>query len=71
MTHNSVEDWDKVISPPLDYPSIIAGMTQVRKLLKININKFNEVKGLSAVFDLLNYIKHFLLAFLTLLVLIC
>ncbi len=48
----------KVSSPPLDYSTTIAETTQSRKLLRINLNKFNEVKGLSAIEKLLSYVKN-------------
>ncbi|MCP2730747.1 hypothetical protein NJ959_20165 [Symplocastrum sp. BBK-W-15] len=42
----------------MDYFSTIAETTQSRKLLRINFNKFNEVKALSAFDDLLRYVNY-------------
>ncbi|WP_254014571.1 hypothetical protein [Limnofasciculus baicalensis] len=49
MVHNSVGNSQKVISPPLDYWTTIAETTQIRQVLRINLNNFHEVKPLSAV----------------------
>ncbi|HBE16719.1 MAG TPA: hypothetical protein DEG17_21700 [Cyanobacteria bacterium UBA11149] len=49
----------KVISPPLDYRTIIAETTQLRQVLRINLNKFNEVKALSAIANLSSYVNYF------------
>ncbi len=48
-----------VISSPLDYSTTIAETTQSRKLLKIILNKFYEVTVLSAIENLLSYVKNF------------
>ncbi len=44
----------------MDYSTTMAETTQSRKLLGINLNKFNEVKRLSAIIRLLNYVKNIL-----------
>ena len=56
-----VENPKKVISPPLDYSTIIAETTQFRQVLRINLNKINEVKPLSAFEHLLRYVNYFFL----------
>ncbi|MCP2730260.1 hypothetical protein [Limnofasciculus baicalensis] len=71
MIYNSATNLEKVISPPLDYCTTIAETTQSRQLLRINLNKLDEVKALSAFFHLLIYVKYFLLGFSVLLKLIC
>ncbi|MCP2731376.1 hypothetical protein NJ959_23400 [Symplocastrum sp. BBK-W-15] len=38
---------------------MIAETTQSRQVLRINLNKFNEVKALSAFDDLLRYVNYF------------
>ncbi|MCP2726983.1 hypothetical protein [Limnofasciculus baicalensis] len=44
----------------MDYSTTIAETTQSRKLLGINLNKFHEVKRLSAIIYLLSYVKNIL-----------
>ena len=61
----------KVISPPLDFATIIAETTQSRQVLRINLNKLDEVKPLSAFSQLLIYVNYFFLGFSVLVVLIC
>ncbi len=57
VERNSLFNLLEVISSPLDDPTTIAEITQIRKLLKIIFNKLNEVMGLSDDARLLSYVK--------------
>ncbi|MCP2728553.1 hypothetical protein NJ959_08695 [Symplocastrum sp. BBK-W-15] len=42
----------------MDYSTIVAETTQSRQVLRINLNKINEVKPLSAFAHLLRYVNY-------------